>query len=376
MHHKKRGLRLAGFRVTVEPLLPLVVLGIGWLLSERYFPSLTIGYYPYLNYILGGVASLMLTFSILFHELGHAFMAVRLKLQIERIHLYLFGGMAELKHRPMYPAQELWVALSGPIASFLLAGIFYVVGFIIPEDANLSRLVVQFLVQINFLLASFNLIPIFPLDGGRTIRALIWMVTKRYYKSSVATLNLSYTLIAVLLLLGIVDYSYFSTGYQLILVLLAGYLAYTVWSGRAELKHNPDLNDLIFEMGPNLDPKSLIRKIINQDDFYLPRTVIPVVRDESLVGVIYGNKLINNAQIRDIEPTELLNDPDIGLFRPVGAGDFIDISDSRSFDPAILFTSEFIPVVDGNTYLGLCDANELRFWLLQSSKNENLVIKS
>lgn len=368
MHHKRRGLRIAGFRVTVEPLLPLVVIGIGWLLSERYFPNLTVGYYPYLNYVLGGVASLMLTFSILFHELGHAFMAVRLRLQIERIHLYLFGGMAELKHRPMYPVQELWVALSGPIASFLLAGIFYIIGFIIPEDANLSKLVVQFLVQINFLLAAFNLIPIFPLDGGRTIRALIWMISKRYYKSSVATLNLSYTLIVVILLLGIADYILFLSGYQLILILLAGYLGYTVWSGRAELKHNPDLNDLVFDMGPSMDPISLIQKIIKQDDFYLPRTVIPIVRDESLVGVIYGNKLTNSAQIRNMDPSELLNDPDMGLFRPVGIGDFIDIGDHQSYDPAIIFTLEFIPVVDGGTYLGLCDANELRFWLNQSSK--------
>ncbi len=369
MYSKKRGLRIAGFRVTVEPLLPLVVLGIGWLLSERYFPNLTVGYYPFLNYVLGGIASLMLTFSILFHELGHAFMAVRLRLQIERIHLYLFGGMAELKHRPIYPVQELWVALSGPIASFLLSGIFYVIGFVIPEDADLSRLVVQFLVQINFLLAAFNLIPIFPLDGGRTIRALIWMVTKRYYKSSVATLNLSYTLIVLILVLGVVDHTFFSSGFELVLILLAGYLGYTVWSGRAELKHNPDLNDLIFEMGPNLDPKSLIQKITNQDDFYLPRTVIPVVREGSLIGVIYGNTLTNTAHVRNLSLAELLEDPDLGLFRPAGFGDFLDISDKDSYDPSIVFTSEFIPVVDGSTYLGLCDANELRFWLLQSSQN-------
>jgi Zn-dependent protease len=367
MYQKKRGLRLAGFRVTVEPLLPLVVLGIGWLLSERYFPGLTLGYYPILNYVLGGVASLMLTFSILFHELGHAFMAVRLKLQIERIHLYLFGGMAELKHRPVYPVQELWVALSGPIASFLLAGIFYMVGFIIPDDAHLSRLVVQFLVQINFLLAAFNLIPIFPLDGGRTLRALIWMISKRYYTSSVATLYLSYTLIAVILVVGIIDYAYYSSGYQLILLLLAGYLGYTVWSGRAELKHNPDLNELIFEMGPHLDPKSMIQKIINQDDFYLPRTVIPVIRDKTLIGVIYGNQIANIAQLRGVAPGDLLNDPDLGFFRPAGIGDFLDVSDSQTYNPALVYSAEYIPVVDGDTYLGICDVNELRFWLLQST---------
>jgi len=369
MHHTKLGLRIAGFRVTVEPLLPLVVVGIGWLLSERYFPSLTVGYDPYLNYILGGMASLLLTFSILFHELGHAFMAVRLNLQIERIHLYLFGGMAELKHRPMVPTQELWIALSGPFASFLLAAIFYTIGFIIPDDAFLSRLVVHFLVQINFLLAVFNLIPIFPLDGGRTIRALIWMFSKRYYKSSVATLNLSYSLILTILLVGIVDFIYISSGYQLILILLAGYLGYTVWSGRAELRHNPDLNDLVYELGATSDPKSMIQKIVDQNHFYLPRTVIPVLKDNSLVGVIYGDSVSHASHMRNLSPAELLNDPDMGAFRPVSIGDYIDISDSNTFNPSIVFTSEFIPVVDADTYLGLCDANELRFWLLQSTTN-------
>lgn len=367
MTQNKRGLRIAGFRVTVEPLLPLVVLGIGWLLSERYFPSLTMGYYPFMNYILGGVASLMLTFSILFHELGHAFMAVKLKLQIERIHLYLFGGMAELKHRPMYPVQELWVALSGPLASFLLSGIFYLGTFIIPDDAHLSRLVVQFLVHINFLLAAFNLIPIFPLDGGRTVRALIWMITRRYYKSSVATLNLSYILIMVIFIAGILDYSFYLSGYQLILLLLAGYLGYTVWSGRAELRHNPDLNELIFEMGPNLDPKSLIQKVSGHDDFYLPRTVIPVIRDGALVGVIYGINLYQMAALREVSPSELLTDPDLGFFRPVGKGDILDVSEVQTYDHTIQFTAEFIPVVDGHTYLGLCDANELRFWLHETN---------
>jgi Zn-dependent protease len=366
MNTHNKGLNIAGFRVTVEPLLPLVVIGIGWLLSERYFPSLTIGYYPIVNYILGGVASIMLTFSILFHELGHAVTAVRFRLQIERIHLYLFGGMAELKHRPIHPVQELWVALSGPIASILLSGIFYMGTFLIPHEAHLSRLVVQFLVQINFLLAVFNLIPIFPLDGGRTLRAVIWMATKRYYRASITTLRLSYVLIILILVLGVLDYGYIQSGYSLILLLLSFYLGYTVWSGRAELLHNPDLNDLVFDMGNRSDTGTILQRIVSQDGFYLPRTVIPVVYEGCIKGVIYGHHISNESIERGVHPTDLLVDPDVGFFRPLSVGDFIDVSDPSSYAATLVYAAEFIPVIEGSAFLGLCDANELRFWLLES----------
>ena len=368
MSNKEKGIRIAGFKVTVEPLLPVVIVIIGWLLSERYFPALTIGYYPHMNYILGGVASIMLTFSILFHELGHAYMAVKLKLQIERIHLYLFGGMAELKHRPIFPRQELFVALSGPLASFLLSGIFYLVFLFLPPDVHLTRMVFKFLVQINFLLAAFNLIPIFPLDGGRCIRAIFWFITRKYSKASVGTLYLSYTLIGVILILGIIDWSVYSSGFEYIILLLAIYLGYTVWSGHKELLHQPNLEDLVFEINHLNDATLVIEQILQQNKYFLPRTVIPIVEDDVLKNVVRGRALHNESITNSIDPVDLIRSKGLEFISELTIGDFIEILNPDTFATKISFSADFIPVTEAGRFIGLCDANEMRFWLLENNK--------
>jgi Zn-dependent protease len=360
-----KGVKIAGFRVTVEPLLPVVIIVIGWLLSERYFPTLTIGYLPYINYILGGAASLMLTFSILFHEFGHAFTAVKSNLSIERIHLYLFGGMAELKHRPLFPKQELFVALSGPFASFFLAGLFYLISVQLPSNSVLTRLVFDFLIQINVLLGVFNLIPIFPLDGGRALRAFFWMVTAKYHKASLFTLYVSYVVIAGIFLLGLVDYLHFNSGYEVIIVLLAIYLGYTVWSGRVELNHNPKFEDLIYHVELEPTASNIINQILSTNEQFLTRMVIPVLEDSKLKYVIRGNFLHNESVIKDIRVQQEVEGDLKHFYSEVFPGDYIDLTESSSFDPQIIYSTDFVPVVEDKHFIGLCDANELRFWLME-----------
>jgi Zn-dependent protease len=360
-----KGVKIAGFRVTVEPLLPVVIVVIGWLLSERYFPSLTIGYHPYINYILGGAASLMLTFSILFHEFGHAFVAVKSNLSIERIHLYLFGGMAELKHRPIFPKQELLVALSGPFASFALAGIFYLISTQLPPNSTLTRLVFDFLIQINVLLAVFNLIPIFPLDGGRALRAFFWMVTSKYHKASVTTLYVSYVVIVGIFVAGLIDFIHFNSGYEVILVLLAIYLGYTVWSGRIELNHNPKFHDLIYHVDEEPSANNIINQIISTNEQFLNRTVIPVLDDGELRYVIRGSYLHNESVLKDIKLLQHTEEELRQYYSEVFPGDYIDLAESSTYDPDIIYSADFVPVMEENRFIGLCDANELRFWLME-----------
>lgn len=360
-----KGIKIAGFRVTVEPLLPVVIVVIGWLLSERYFPTLTLGYHPYINYILGGAASLLLTFSILFHEFGHAIVAVRSNLLIERIHLYLFGGMAELKHRPIFPKQELLVALSGPFASFLLAIIFYLISTQLPPSSTLTRLVFSFLVQINVLLAVFNLIPIFPLDGGRALRAFFWMLTSRYHKASLTTLYVSYVVIGALFITGLLDYLYFHSGYEVILVLLAIYLGYTVWSGRMELNHNPQFHDLIYHVDLEPTAYNIIKQILSSNEQFLTRTIIPVLQNGALQHVIRGSYLHNESVLKDVQIQQTPDKVLSHFYSEVFPGDYIDLAVASTFDSDIMYSADFVPVMEDNIFIGLCDANELRFWLME-----------
>ncbi len=133
-----------------------------------------------ISYSLGVVTSLLLFLSVLLHELGHSVVALRKGIRVRAITLFVFGGVAQIEREPSRPRDEFHIAVAGPVVSFLLAGVFS--GFSRGVEALSEPLHVlgQWLGRINFLLAAFNLIPGFPLDGGRILRAALWRATGSY----------------------------------------------------------------------------------------------------------------------------------------------------------------------------------------------------
>ncbi len=320
----RRELRIAGFKLTMDPLLPVVILLIGWMLTQRYIPGQ--------SFLLGGLASLLLTFSILFHEIGHAVVAQRLNLSIERIHLFLFGGMAELKTRPSTAGHEALVALAGPFASLLLGCMAWVIGYLLPPYWFTAGIMAAFLSQMNLLLALFNLIPIFPLDGGRALRALFWKWSGRYVKASVWMHQVSYVLIIIVLVLALIDGLVLKSNYTLLLFVLTGYLAYTVFTGRRELLAVPKLSELIFE-----------------PDSY---TAIAQSRKNVVIPVMDSEMRLTAIVMPDGKESII---PQIGMY--------IDMEDSETWSHVTPFEADFVPVMRSGIVIGIADANELRFWL-------------
>jgi len=115
--------------------------------------------------------------SILFHELAHSVVARAFQVPILGITLFLFGGVARLGAEVKRPIEEFLVAVAGPLASFLLALLFWVVSEFIPGIPMIARYAALILAAINLALAIFNLIPGFPMDGGRILRAVVWKAT-------------------------------------------------------------------------------------------------------------------------------------------------------------------------------------------------------
>jgi Zn-dependent protease/CBS domain-containing protein len=152
----------------------LIIFGlIVWTLSTGYFPA----QYPDLPassyWAKGLVASLLFFVSILLHELGHAVVALRHGLRTRSITLFIFGGVAQLEKDPNDGRAEFWVAAAGPLVSLALAGLFYA-GATLPLASPSAAAVAKYLAVINLLLALFNLVPAFPMDGGRLLRGALW----------------------------------------------------------------------------------------------------------------------------------------------------------------------------------------------------------
>ncbi|MBW2963182.1 site-2 protease family protein [Candidatus Woesearchaeota archaeon] len=149
---------------------------LAYALSTSFFPH----FYPDLSsktyWIMGVAATLLLFVSVLLHELTHSLVAKMKKINVESITLFFFGGVAELPTEDLKAWTEFWMALSGPVFSLVLAGVFYLIHTL---NSNIYLTAITFyLYQLNFILAIFNLLPGYPLDGGRVFRALLTM----YYK--------------------------------------------------------------------------------------------------------------------------------------------------------------------------------------------------
>lgn len=129
-------------------------------------------------WIKGTLAALLLFASVAFHELSHSYISQRYHISISSITLFIFGGVAQLKGEPPHPKAEFRIAIAGPISSFLLSGIFFLIAI---NTAGGPSALFSYLARINLILGVFNLIPGFPMDGGRVLRAALWSRTKDFF---------------------------------------------------------------------------------------------------------------------------------------------------------------------------------------------------
>ncbi|HEV2340687.1 MAG TPA: site-2 protease family protein [Candidatus Acidoferrales bacterium] len=130
-------------------------------------------------WILGIAVSVLFFASVVFHELGHSVIALRYKIPVVSITLFIIGGLAQIGREPESAKQEFNIAIAGPVASFILGFGFLGAMEILP-DGGLFSAAAAWLSWINFALGAFNLIPGFPLDGGRILRAIVWWAKRDY----------------------------------------------------------------------------------------------------------------------------------------------------------------------------------------------------
>jgi Zn-dependent protease/predicted transcriptional regulator len=178
--------RVAGVQIAIDFSWVIIFILVLWGLSDGYFPALHPGYPTSEYWLVGLVGTFLFFVSIVIHELSHATVGNRLGQPVDRISLFIFGGMAHLGHEPTDPNAELKIAAAGPITSIALGLLFLWIGGIIgPKGAYpMWSSVFQYLGYINIALALFNLLPGFPLDGGRIVRAIEWRRTGDFRRAT------------------------------------------------------------------------------------------------------------------------------------------------------------------------------------------------
>lgn len=171
---------LFGIPFYIHPSWFLVLGLVTWSYSSglgAQFPQLSAG----LALLLGLMTALMLFASVVAHELGHSFVAIRQGIDVKSITLFIFGGLASLEKESKTPGEAFWVAIAGPLVSFLLCGIVTAIGVTTTASGPLAA-ILGVLASVNLALALFNLIPGLPLDGGNILKAIVWKITGNPYK--------------------------------------------------------------------------------------------------------------------------------------------------------------------------------------------------
>lgn len=199
--------RLAGVDVRIDFSWFLLVLLITWSLAVGFFPMRFPGLSTGLFWALGFAGAMGLFLSILLHEISHSVVGRAFGMKMEGITLFLLGGVAEMPREPQRPKAEFWMAIAGPLTSLALAALFLGVnragagmGWPAPWMG-----IFGYLSFINVVLAVFNLVPAFPLDGGRVFRSLIWAASGDYTRATRLATAVGSGFGLVLILLGAIS---------------------------------------------------------------------------------------------------------------------------------------------------------------------------
>ncbi|MBR9650512.1 site-2 protease family protein [Thalassovita aquimarina] len=280
---------ILGFRVSVDLSWIILAVLITWSLATGYFPRIIDGVSPVAAWWLGAAGAVGLFASIILHEFAHSWIARQFDMPIRGITLFIFGGVAEMEDEPPSARAEFFMAIAGPLMSYALALLFYGLSGLLPVEMLAALL--TYLATINTMLATFNLIPAFPLDGGRVFRAALWWKTNDYAKATRIAASLGRFFGMVLIMSGVLS-------------LVAGNPIAGIWQGLIGFFIIAVANSSEFQMtlktgfedktvgqimvrDPVSIPADTPLEDVIEDYFYRRHhRVFPVVRGSTLLGCI------------------------------------------------------------------------------------------
>lgn len=176
--------RLLGIPFFVNPSWFFVFAWVTYSLSTGQLPFWVGGQAEWVYWLLGAALALLFFGSLLAHELGHSVVARAYGIPVRAITLHLFGGVAQLGREVRRAREEFWIAVAGPAVSLVLGGLFFGIGYLSGDAVPTLASGLQLLGVLNLGVLVFNMVPGFPLDGGRVLRAVVWGATGDYRRAT------------------------------------------------------------------------------------------------------------------------------------------------------------------------------------------------
>lgn len=304
-----RGFKIAtvfGLPIKIDPSWFFIIVLLSWTLAQGYFPRVYMGLEPAVYWFMGIAAALLLFFSVLLHELGHALIAKKSGTEVGGITLFMFGGVSELSEEPTTAGGEFRITVAGWLVSGVLAVVFLLASMMFSGQTEQSLIMVallQYLALANGVLFVFNAVPGFPLDGGRMLRAALWKLTGSLRKATYWASSVGAGIGMLLIVFGLVNFLYgqFIGGVWFALIGLflrtAAKASYQQVLVRRALEGVPIAN-LMTSNVVTAPPDATLDQLVDSYFMKYHFHSLPVLRDGELLG------LVTMRDIKDVDEEE------------------------------------------------------------------------
>jgi Zn-dependent protease len=282
--------RILGIPIGLDYSWFLIFGLLTWSLATSYYPA-EFKNWPVVQYwIIGAVTTILMFGSVLLHELGHSVVAMRYKIPVRSITLFIFGGVAQIGAEPPSAISEFWIAIAGPVTSFALALFFGLLQSVVGALAPVLALA-KYLAYINGTLALFNLIPGFPLDGGRVFRAIVWGSTHSLRRATLIAATLGRFIAYLFIIVGVWQMvtGHFGNG------LWIAFIGWFLESAAASQVRQQTIHDLLAGHHVSdimrrdytiVSPGTSLEQLVNEHILGSARRSLIVGQDEKVLGLL------------------------------------------------------------------------------------------
>jgi len=255
-----------------------------------FFPQNYPGWERPTYWIIGFISSLLLFFSVLVHELAHSFVAIAKGLPVHGITLFIFGGVSNLGAETESPRDEFAIAVVGPLTSLLLSGLFLGLLQITSDAEGPLAAILSYLALINLLLGIFNLLPGYPLDGGRVLRSIVWGITKSMERATNIAAGAGQAFGWGLIIVGVFMVLGDNVFGGIWIALIGWFLMSAASSSRQEIANQKLLEGVLVSRVMQPDPETVTTQTTVEEaflEYFLQRGLraLPVCESDRLVGI-------------------------------------------------------------------------------------------
>ena len=333
---------------------------VTWALTTNYFPVTFPDWSLTTSLVAGIVTSLLFFLSVLAHELMHSVVAQALGIRVHSITLFIFGGVSQMTEEPKQPKDELRIALAGPLTSLVLGGVFWSIWLWLGHASEFLTAIAYWLGLINIFLAGFNLIPGFPLDGGRVLRSILWLQSHNLRRATRIASNIGRG-VGYLFIVGGIFLIFRGLWLNGLWLALIGWFLENAAVGSyrqvalQEILQGHVAREIMTRDCPVVSPDLTIEQLVNQLILTHGLRCFPVVAGERVLGMVTLNNI--KTVPRDVWSIQTVKD----VMTPLNSLKSVSLNEELSTVLRIMAEEDVnqVPVVEGSNIVGMIARDNL-----------------